>query len=203
MEIVAAVAIGLNPYVAALLLAGLTGFADRAPSGSLLATVPPGALRAAALCFALLLPVDLVLGKLVRFAPRLRQLSQVAAPASAAAFAAGLTTSSLPRPAVAVAAAVVAWVVAAALTATAARASRSPAWVGLGHVPVLMAAATAAAVLVPLGLAKVPVAAGLAAAALTLLAGAVLRGVLSGRRATPAAASRVPRWRGPTAARPV
>jgi hypothetical protein len=203
MELVAAVAIGLNPYVASLLLAGLTGFADRAPAGTLLATAPPGALRVAAVGFALALPVDLVLGKLVRFAPRLRQLSQLAAPASAAAFAAGLTTSGLPRPAVAVTAAVVAWVVAAALTATAARASRSPAWAGLGHVPVLMAAATAAAALVPLGLAGSPVAAGLAVVALPLAAGAVLRGALGGRRAAPTGAPRVSRWRGPTAARPV
>ena len=40
------------------------------------------------------------------------------------------------------------------LTATAARASRSPQWVGLGHVPVLMCAATAAVCIVPLGVAK-------------------------------------------------
>jgi hypothetical protein len=59
-----------------------------------------------------------------------------------------------------------AWMVSKTVTALAARASRSPAWVGLGHIPVLMAATTTAACLLPLGLARP--AAGMVPAVLTL-----------------------------------
>jgi hypothetical protein len=88
--------------------------------------------------------------------------------------------------------------VAAALTATAARASRAPAWIGLGHVPVLMAAATAAAAIVPLGLVQPGLGAGLALTAATLLAGALARGVLAGWLA---AHTGGPRFTGPTPSR--
>jgi hypothetical protein len=183
MEMVAAVAIGLNPYVASLLLVALAASTERVPDGAFLGELPSEALLVVALLLALAVALDLVLGHLVRFAPRVRQASQLAAVGAGAVVAGGLTTSELPLPVGAAAAAVVAWAVAAALTATAARASRSPAWIGLGHVPVLMAAATAAATIVPLGLVRPPLGAGLAATAATILAGALVRGVLANWRA--------------------
>jgi hypothetical protein len=187
---VVAVAIGLNPFVAALLLVNLAAFTDHVPGGTYLGAAPPGALPAVAVLLALAVALDLVLGKLVRFAPRVRQVSQLAAAGGGAVAAAGLTTSELPLPFVAAAAAVLAWAVAAALTATAARASRSPAWVGLGHVPVLTAAATGAAVLVPLGLVRPEIGAGLAAAAVALLAVALVWGLAWGVPAGRAGAAR-------------
>jgi hypothetical protein len=62
------------------------------------------------------------------------------------------------------------------LTATAARASRSAAWVGLGHIPLLMSAATAAACIVPLGVAKPGIGLGLALIALGALVWSTVRG---------------------------
>jgi hypothetical protein len=65
------------------------------------------------------------------------------------------------------------------LTSTAARASRSAAWVGLGHVPIFMAATTAAACIVPLGLAKPAIGLSLAVIACATL----LWATMSGQRA--------------------
>ena len=74
------------------------------------------------------------------------------------------------------------------ITTLAARGSRSRAWVGLGHVPVLMAAATAAACIVPLALANAVAGLMLALGALSLLlAGHRLRPSLATAR-RPAAA---------------
>src|SRR5207249_12331014 len=84
-------------------------------------------------------------------------------------FTASVSRSSLPLALVATGAAVLSWSVAAMLTSTAARASRSPAWVGLGHIPVLMSAATAAACIVPLGVAKPAIGLSLALIALSAL----------------------------------
>src|SRR5581483_9820087 len=162
MELVATVAIGLNPYVGTFILAALAAFTRHVPGSGLFDAVPRETLVFIALVAGLAAPFDLVLSKFVRFAPRVRRVAQIAAPAALAA-----------------AGALIAWSIAAMLTAAAARASRSLAWVGLGHVPVLMAAATTAACIIPLGLARLGL--GLVPAALAV---ATLVGVtVAGRRA--------------------
>jgi hypothetical protein len=186
LEIIAAVAIGLNPYVGAFVLAALSAFSGRVPLGPMAEVVPPGLLAAAAVLAGLAAPVDFVLGKFTRLAPQVRRYSQVAAPLAGALFAVVLTEGTLPLPVVAAGGALLSWCVAAMLTSVAARASRSAAWIGLGHIPVLMGAATAAACMVPLGVAMSGIGYGLAAAALSVLGWAVL----SGRQATQPAVAR-------------
>ena len=183
MELVAAVAIGLNPYVGTLVLAALAAYTDRLPPGDLLAAVPPAVLGAAALAAGLAAPADFVLGKFLRFAPQARRLSQLAAPAAGALFATSVSQSDLPLPVVAATTALLSWSVAVMLTAACARASRSPAWVGLGHVPVLMGAATAAACIVPLGVALPGLGFGLVAATLSVLLWVTLAAGRAGRPA--------------------
>lgn len=154
MELIAAVAIGLNPFVASFVLAGLAAFTPHVPQNPAFGNIPSGVFTLMAVLFGLAAPIDFVLGKFVRFAPAVRRVSQYVAPVAAALFAANVAQWHLPLPVVASAAAIIAWAVSAMLTSLAARASRSPAWVGLGHIPLLMSAATAAACIVPLGLAK-------------------------------------------------
>ena len=154
MELIASVAIGLNPYIGMFVLASLAAFTDHVPQGALLSVSPSLLLSAVAALYGMAAPADFIFGKFVRFAPTARRLSQLVAPFSGAMAAVGVTETGLPLPLVAALGAVLAWAVAAMLTSAAARASRSPSWVGLGHVPVLMTAATAAACIVPLALAK-------------------------------------------------
>jgi len=179
MELVATVAIGLNPYVGTFILAALAAFTRHVPGSGLFDAVPREMLIFIALVAGLAAPFDLVLSKFVRFAPRVRRVAQIAAPAVAAVSAPALSQSDWPPVALAAAGALIAWSIAAMLTAAAARASRSLAWVGLGHVPALMAAATTAACIIPLGLARLGL--GLVPAALAV---ATLVGVtVAGRRA--------------------
>ncbi|MGI8422771.1 MAG: hypothetical protein ACR2NO_01405, partial [Chloroflexota bacterium] len=84
--------------------------------------------------------------------------------------AATFMKAELPFAVVPVGGAVLSWSVAAMLTAIASRASQSAAWVGMGHIPVLMAAATAAACIVPLGLAKPVIGYALSGIAFLMLA---------------------------------
>ncbi len=182
MEIIAAVAIGLNPYVGTFVLLALAAFTDRLPDTALLQAMPPLALGLAAAGFGLAAPVDFVLGKVLRFAVRARRLSQIIAPPVAGLLAALVGLSDLPVPLVVVGAAALAWGVAAMVTALAARASRSPAWVGLGHVPILMAAATGSACVIPLGVANTTVGWLLSSATLVVL----LTASLTGRKPAPA-----------------
>ena len=185
MEVIAAVAIGLNPYAGAFVVAALSAFSGRVPLGDFGTAVPSYVIAVAAILLGLAMPVDFVLGKFVRFAPSVRRTSQLVAPVAGAFFTASVSRSDLPLPLVAAGAAVLSWGVAAMLTATAARASRSAAWVGLGHIPVLMAAATAAACIVPLGVAKPWLGLSLAGCAMAALAWATVtaqRGVQEARR---------------------
>ena len=154
MELIAAVAIGLNPYIGMFVLAALAAFTTRVPQGPLMEASSIPMLGAVAILYGLAAPFDFVFGKFVRFAPVARRVSQLVAPFSGALAAVALTDSGLPLPVVATVGAILAWTVSAMLTSIAARASRSAAWVGMGHIPVLMAAATAAACVVPLALAK-------------------------------------------------
>jgi hypothetical protein len=169
LELVAAVAIGLNPYIGLFVLASLTAFTGHVPQSELLAATPVWLVAAVAGLAGLAAPLDFVLGKFVRFAPAVRRASQLSAPAAGAFAAASVTQSDVSPALVAVVGAVVAWSTAAMLTSVAARASRSAAWVGLGHVPVLMSAATAAAIIVPLGLAKIGIGYSLSAITITVL----------------------------------
>jgi hypothetical protein len=168
LEIVAAVAIGLNPFVGTFVLAVLAAFTDHVPQSDLLAALPGIVPAMLALAFGILAPFDFVLGKFVRFAPALRRAAHFVAPASGALLAAAVARPEWPLVFVAAMGAVVSWLVATMVTSAAARASRSPAWVGLGHIPVLMACATGAACMIPLGLAKPGI--GLSLAGVALLA---------------------------------
>jgi hypothetical protein len=186
VEIIAAVAIGLNPYVGTFVLASLTAMASgHVPRGDAGTVVPAAIFAAVAVLAGLAAPIDFVLGKFARFAPAARRFSQLVAPVCGALAAVSLSESEVPLPIVAAGGAVISWSVAAMLTNAAARASRSAAWVGLGHIPVLMAAATAAATIIPLGLAKPGIGYGLSATAFLSLGWATL---ISIRRAAQAAA---------------
>jgi hypothetical protein len=154
LEFIAAVAIGLNPYVAAFVLAALTAFTRHGPRGDVGEIVPAAAFTLLTVLFGLAAPIDFILCKFHRFAPDVRRISQPVAGLTGALFVVSISQLAVPLPILAVGAAVLSWGIATMLTSCAARASRSPSWVGLGHVPILMAAATAAACIVPLGLAK-------------------------------------------------
>ncbi|HEV2122677.1 MAG TPA: hypothetical protein VGW38_07880, partial [Chloroflexota bacterium] len=154
MEVIASVAIGLNPYIGAFVLAALAALSDKVPQSPILAATPFPVLIVLAALYGFAAPFDFVFGKIVRFAPLVRRSSQFVAPATAALAATAVADSHLPTAVIAIGAAVLAWLVAVTLTSVAARASRSTMWVGLGHIPVLMAAATAAACILPLGLVK-------------------------------------------------
>ena len=175
MELISAIAIGLNPYAGAFVVAALSAFSGKVPLGDFGLQVPSSLVAVAAILLGLAMPVDFVLGKFVRLAPAVRRASQFVAPVAGAFFTASVSRSSLPLPLVASAAAIISWCVSAMLTSMAARASRSAAWVGLGHIPVLMAAATAAACIVPLGVAKPGIGLGVAGAAVAVLALSTLR----------------------------
>ena len=181
MELVATVAIGLNPYIGMFVLAALAAFTTHVPEGALMELTSIPMLGAVAALYGLAAPIDFVFGKFVRFAPLVRRTSQLVAPFSGALAAVSLTDTGLPLALVAIFGAVMAWSVSAMLTSVAARASRSAAWIGLGHIPVLMAAATAAACIVPLGLAKPVIGYVLSGIALALLGGSSLAGLRAGR----------------------
>jgi hypothetical protein len=188
LDTIAAVAIGLNPYVGTFVLAALAAFTGRLPEGALGAALPGGPMAALAILAGAAAPLDFVLCKFVRFAPRVRRYSQAIAPAAGALFAVALTEHQAPLPVVAAGGALLSWSVAAMLTGLAARASRSPAWVGLGHIPVLMSAATAAACIVPLALAKPGIGYGLVAATLSILFWSALAGRPAAQRLARSAA---------------
>jgi hypothetical protein len=186
LELVAAVAIGLNPYIGALVLAALAAFTNRAPETAVLGATPNYVLIAFATAAGLAAPVDFILGKLVRFAPRVRRASQAVAPVAGGLAAVAFTRSALPLPLVFAAGAALAWSIAAMVTTLAARGSRSRTWAGLGHVPVLMGAATAAASIVPLALANGTVGLILALGALiVLLAGSFVPALAGARGGQP------------------
>lgn len=178
MELVAVVAIGLNPYVGAFVLAALALFTRHLPVSGAGEALPPVVLLAVWVAAGLAAPLDFVLGKFVRFAPAVRRSSQIVAPLAGALYAVRTTQSDLPAALVAAAGAAGAWGVAAMLTRAAAAASRSPAWVGLGHIPVLMGAATLAAIAVPLAVALPTVAVVLSLGAALALGWTVLPGLI-------------------------
>jgi hypothetical protein len=177
LELIAAVAIGLNPYIGMFVLSALAAFTTHVPGGAMMELTSIPMLSAVALLSGLAAPFDFVFGKFVRFAPAVRRISQLLAPFSGALAAVTLTDSGLPLAVVASGGAILSWSVAAMLTAVAARASRSAAWVGMGHIPVLMSAATAAACIIPLALAKPGIGYALSGIAFLTLATATLQGL--------------------------
>jgi len=189
MALVIAVAIGLNPYVATLFLATLAAFTHRLPETGPLGAIPDAIWYVAVILFGLAMLADLFLSKSVRFAPAARHTGQLVAASSAALFVAGVARVEFPLPLVAAAGAALSWGVSATVTALAARASRSPAWVGLGHIPVLMAASTAAACILPLGIARPAAGVALASATLLVLASSALVSQAAVRQAGPTRAT--------------
>jgi hypothetical protein len=190
VEVIVAVAIGLNPYAGAFVAAALSSFSGRVPLGDFGLLLPHTVVTSAAILLGLAMPIDFVLAKFVRFAPRVRRTSQFVAPVTGAFITASMSRSGLPLPLVAAGAAVVSWAIAAMLTSTAARASRSPSWIGLGHIPVLMSAATAAACMVPLGVAKPALGLGLAVVAVATLLWMTATAPRAAAAARPAGAAR-------------
>jgi hypothetical protein len=199
MEVVAAVALGLNPYIGMFVLAALAAATTHVPQGVLLGLAPAAVVGGIALLAGLAAPVDFVLGKFTRFAPAVRRASQTVAPVAGGLSATALTTSDLPLPLVAAGGAFTSWAVAALLTHWAAQASRSPAWVGLGHIPVLMGAATTSAIMVPLGLANPVIGYVLSALTISVLVGVGLTGLRAAT--TPVHATGASRLGGRAAAR--
>jgi hypothetical protein len=161
--IIPIIAVGLNPYVGLLLLAGIGITGHAVPGASGVADLPLGVVAALSVVCALALSVDLVLGNLIQFAPRVRSASQLMALAGGGMVGALSASSELGVPLGGVLGAMTAWLVSWMVTCDAARASHSPAWVGLGHVPVLMTASTLSAILVPLAVA-LPIATSVLAA---------------------------------------
>lgn len=193
MELLVAVAIGFNPYAGAFVLAALAAFTPRVPLSDTGLVLPGGLWALAAVLYGVAMPVDFVLGKFVRLAPRMRLIGHVVAPLTAGLAAAGVQQSPLPTPLVAAGGALIAWVIAIAVTSTAERMSRSPEWVGLGHVPVLMSTAVAAACIIPLGVVLQGLGLGVMGFALLMLGLAELDGRTTAGR--PARATARPRHR--------
>jgi hypothetical protein len=176
VELLVAVAVGLNPYAGAVVLAALAAFTAGVPLSETGALVPGAVWALAAVCYGAAMPVDFVLSKFTHLAPRLRGVSHILAPLTAGLAATAVQQSALPTPLVAAGAALLAWVLNTTVTANAARVSRSPEYAGLGHIPVLMSAAVGGACIVPLGLALPGLGYGAAAVALMLLGLAELGG---------------------------
>ncbi len=184
MEFIVAAAIGLNPYAGVLLFAAMAAFTDIVPLGPLGVLVPGAVWPLVALAAGLAMPIDFVSCKLVASVPRARTIGHVLAPLSAGLAAATVQQSSLPTPVVVAGAALLAWLLNTTVTANAARLSRSPEWIGLGHIPVLMSATVGAACIVPLGLALPALGYGLGGFAVLMLGLAALDGRSGAGRAT-------------------
>ena len=173
MELVASVAIGLNPFVGVFAASGLAAF-----SGRWTASGPLWLLTALAMTAGAAVPVHLAFAYLPRYTARVRRIVQLVAPVAGAVGVAHATETDLPTLLAALVGAVGASAVAWLVTTAARRASRLPAWVGLGHVPVLMSVTMLSACLVPLAVAlpeAAAVASGLAVSALTWASRADIR----------------------------
>jgi hypothetical protein len=164
MELVTSVAIGLNPFVGLFTVSGLAAFSDRWASDG-----PLWLLMVLALLAGAVVPVHLAIAYVPRFAPRVRRIVQSVAPVAGAVGVSQAIETNLPPLLAALIGAAGAFAVAWLVTTVARRASRSPAWVGLGHIPVLMAVTTLSACLVPLSVAVPAAAATVAALAVSTL----------------------------------
>jgi hypothetical protein len=201
VELLAAIAIGLNPYAGVFVLASLATFTDHVALSPVMAGVPTTLVGLVAVLAGAALPLDLVLSKFVRFAPGLRRTGQLISPLAAGLGAAAVQQSELPVPLVAAGGAIVAWAIMATVTLVASRYSRDPAWIGLGHIPVLMCTATGAACIIPLGLAEPALGFSVAGFALFMLACSMLTSAQPEQRRASARYARHLRYQ-PAAGRP-
>ena len=200
MGLAVAVAAGLNPYVTLFLIAALALWTPRLdPSLPGMGPVPSPWLLTAVIGSGVALLLDLVFGKLAKRVERRQQRTKdIAIPgwispaglarrvgALVAPLVGGMLAVSLAAPEMPVllawgSGAVLAGATGVMLTIIADRARRSPAWVGMGHIPVLIAATTGGAIIIPL--ATVVPWLGLSIALVGV--GVLVAGVLAGRRKT-------------------
>lgn len=152
LGITIAIAAGLNPYVATLVVAALTGLASRVELTGPFADVDPVAWRAMIGAAALLAAVDLTLGKLRHRFVLMRWASLATSVTSGAAGAVvGVGDGADPLIAAA-SGAIGATVTSLAVTRVARATMDARAWMRLGHIPVMMGATVIAAIIVPLTL---------------------------------------------------
>ncbi len=147
-----ALAAGLNPYVATLVVAALAGTSSRVQLTGPFAGVEPNAWRAAIAVAALLAAVDLTLGKLRHRFFVMRWASLAVATASGASGAVVGVGSDADPAIVATLGAVAAAVTSLSVTQVARHALAYGAWLRLGHIPVMMGATVVAAIAIPLTL---------------------------------------------------
>lgn len=147
-----AIAAGLNPYVAALIVAALAGLATRVQMTGPFASVDPTVWRTVIAVAAVLAAIDLTVGKLRHRFVKMRLANMVVAVLAGASGAViGVGDSYEPliaAPTGAICAAAVSF----AVTRVARNAMEAGAWLRLGHIPVMMAATVVAAIVVPLTL---------------------------------------------------
>ena len=190
MALLAAVAAGLNPYATLFLVAALATYLGFSLPG--LGTPSPPVLIAVVAVAGLALPLDLVLGKLIRRRSRnpgpagarrlplvalVRRVDLLVGTLAGALVAVGLAEPPVSPFIAGVLGAGVAGLTGALLARCAERMRRDPSWRGLGHIPVLIAATTTAVIVIPVGL----IALGLGVA-LALLAWGLLGAGALGRR---------------------
>lgn len=193
MALLAAVAAGLNPYATLFLVAALATYLGFSLPG--LGTPSPPVLIAVVAVAGLALPLDLVLGKLIRRRRRnpgpagsrrpplvtlVRRVDVLVGALTGALVAVGLSGPAVPPLLAGVVGTGLALLTGALLAICAERMRRSPAWRGLGHIPVLIAATTTAVLVIPLALIALGLGVALALLALGLLGAGAL-----GRRHLP------------------
>ena len=188
-----AIAAGLNPYAALLLVAALATWTPRLSLVLPWVGVPPVAVMYAIVIVAgLALPLDLVFGKLTRLpasqgtlrrlwlspATLSRCVGLLVAPITGTVLAMGLVGPQGSFVTVALSGGSLATATWAMLTISMNRAQRSSAWAGLGHIPILIAATTAACIIIPLAVVQAFI--GLAVGLLVVV-GLLAASVLAGR----------------------
>ena len=150
MELLVAVAVGLNPYAGAVVLAALAAFTSGVPLSE--TGLRPGrGVGARRPLYGAAMPVDFVLSKFVRLAPRLRTVSHVLAPLTAGLEAITVQQSALPAPLVTAGRRWSPGCSTPPSPPTRRGSSRSPEYPA-GHIPVLIAAAVGGVCVLPLGL---------------------------------------------------
>ena len=187
MALLAAVAAGLNPYATLFLVAALATYLGFSLPG--LGTPSPPVLIAVVAVAGLALPLDLVLGKLVKRRRRnpnpagtrrlplvalVRRVDLLVGTLAGALVAVGLAGPAVSPLLAGVLGAGVAGLTGALLARCAERMRRDPSWRGLGHIPILIAATTTAVIVIPVGLIALGMGWALALLALVLLGAGAL-----------------------------
>lgn len=159
-----ALAAGLNPYVTALVVAALLGFATRVELAGPLEGISPVTWRTATAVAAILAGLDVTLGKLRGRFDVMRLASLGASLLMGGAGAVIGAGDRVPAVFVAIAGGAAAGLTSIVVSRAARRWRANPKWLGLGHVPVLMSSTVVATVVVPLSLVSDVAAATLAVA---------------------------------------